>query len=191
MPHISILSSSVRTERKSHTVALYFENYLAEHNLATTQILDLKAYDFPVFEDTLKVQKNPSEKVLDFAAKIKSSDGIIVVTPEYNGGYPASLKNAIDLLYDEWQGKPIALCTVSAGPLGGSQALVALQFVFWKIGANTITGMFCVSDVAKTFDHTGKPSDKTLTNQMAKTFVKKLIQAIDTNQQPKPNNPSK
>ena len=127
MPHITIISSSVRNGRASLRVALFFQEYLTENKLATVDILDLKAYAFPVFEDKLEAMKDPSPQVLEFAEKVKAAEGILIVTPEYNGGYPASLKNAIDLLYEEWKGKPIAISTVSAGPFGGSQALVQLS----------------------------------------------------------------
>ena len=181
MPHIAIISSSVRRERKSHSVALYFQNYLQENNLASTEILDLKEYNFPIFEGTLKTLIDPVENVLEFASKIKSSDGIIIVTPEYNGGFPASLKNVIDLLYDEWQGKPISICTVSSGIFGGSQALVSLQFILWKIGAWTVTNMFPVPNVAKTFDDNGKALDKIATDKLAKAFVDELLESIENN----------
>ena len=49
--------------------------------------------------------------MLEFADKITKAVGVIIVTPEYNGGYPASLKNAIDLLYAERKRKPVALAT--------------------------------------------------------------------------------
>ena len=49
MYNISIISSSIRDDRKSHHVALYFQNYLTENKLAISQILDLKEYDFPLF----------------------------------------------------------------------------------------------------------------------------------------------
>ncbi len=181
MPHIAILSSSVRKGRKSQSVSLYFQNYLSQNILATAEILDLKKYSFPVFEDTLKTQEKPSEAVLDFAGKIKAADGIIIVTPEYNGGYPASLKNAVDLLYDEWHGKPISICTVSAGAFGGTQALMSLQFTLWKIGAWVVTNMFCVSNVATTFDDTGNPSDKAATDKLADAYIKELLQCVKVN----------
>jgi NAD(P)H-dependent FMN reductase len=181
MSHIAIISSSVRRERKSHNVALYFQNYLRENKLATSEILDLKEYNFPIFEDTIKTIENPTEKILDFAAKIKSADGIIIVTPEYNGGFPASLKNVIDLLYDEWQGKPICISTVSAGIFGGTQALVSLQFILWKIGAWTVTNMFPVPNVAKSFDDTGNALDKVATDKLAKVFLAELLESIEAN----------
>jgi NAD(P)H-dependent FMN reductase len=181
MPHIAIISSSVRRERKSHNVALYFKTYLEENNLSSAEILDLKEYNFPIFEDTLKTYQSPTEKVLDFAARIRLADGIIIVTPEYNGGFPASLKNVIDLLYDEWNGKPISISTVSSGIFGGSQALVSLQFILWKIGAWTVTNMFPVANVSASFDDKGNALNKTTTDKLAKIFLAELFEIIKAN----------
>ncbi|MGV2480467.1 UNVERIFIED_CONTAM: NAD(P)H-dependent oxidoreductase, partial [Salmonella enterica subsp. enterica serovar Weltevreden] len=69
--------------------------------------------------------ENPTQEMLQLAKTITEVDGVIIVTPEYNGGYPASLKNVIDLLYAEWKRKPIAIATVSAGPFGGSQVVTS------------------------------------------------------------------
>jgi NAD(P)H-dependent FMN reductase len=184
MRHISILSSSVRDERKSHNVALYFQNYLIEKKLATTEIIDLKVYDFPIFTNTLKTMSHPEENVLDFAKRIKSSEGIIIVTPEYNGGYPASLKNAIDLLYEEWRHKPIGIATVSSGPYGGNQCLFALQFTLWKMMAWTIPAMFSVPNVDKAYDTNGKPSDKLNSDKFAAIFIKELLWCIKADKAP-------
>ena len=185
MRHISIISSSVREGRKSHNVSLYFQNYLTENKLATTEIIDLKEYDFPIFQGTLKTLINPAENVLEFAAKIKSSDGIIMVTPEYNGGYPASLKNAIDVLYEEWKHKPIAIVTVSSGPFGGSQALVSLQFTLWKMKAWTIPAMFSVPTVDQAYDDKGNAIDKSNSDKLAAIFSKELLWCIEADNAPK------
>ncbi len=179
MRHISIISSSVREGRKSHNVALYFQNYLLENKLCTTEVIDLKAFNFPLFDSTLKTMNDPAENILDFAKRIKSSDGIIMVTPEYNGGYPASLKNAIDLLYEEWQHKPIGIATVSSGPFGGSQALIALQFTLWKIKAWTIPAMFSVPTVDKAYDEKGIAKDKSTSDKLAEVFIKELLWCIE------------
>ena len=184
MRHISIISSSVREGRKSHNVSLYFQNYLNENKLATTEIIDLKVYNFPIFEGTLKKLIDPAENVLEFANKIKSSDGIIIVTPEYNGGYPASLKNAIDVLYEEWKHKPIGIVTVSSGPFAGNQALVSLQFTLWKMMAWTIPAMFSVPTVDKAFDENGKAMDKLNSDKLAAVFIKELRWCIEADRAP-------
>ena len=179
MPHISILSASVRTGRHSHRVALYFKKYVEENKLATVEVLDLNEYQFPVFNERLKFQPNPSPQVVEFAAKIKSSDGVIIVTPEYNGGYPASLKNVVDLLYDEWHRKPIAISTVSDGSFGGTQVITSLQFTLWKIRAWTVPAMFPVPKVAEAFDENGNAIDKVRTDKRATTFVNELLWCIE------------
>lgn len=182
MKNISIISASVRTGRNSHRVALYFKNYLEENQLANVKIIDLKAYNFPIFEERLKFISNPTEDMLSFAEEVEKADGIIVVTPEYNGGYPASLKNAIDLLYVEWKRKPIAIATVSAGAFAGTQVITSIQFSLWKIGALTVPAMFPVATVEKTFDENGTPSEKEATDKRASVFVKELIWWIDAKQ---------
>jgi NAD(P)H-dependent FMN reductase len=178
MPHIAIISSSVRIDRKSHRVALYFEKYLTENNIGTTEILDLKIYNFPIFDERLKYQKKSSVKALEFAGKIKGADGIIIVTPEYNGGYPASLKNVTDLLCEEWRHKPVGIATVSAGIFGGSQVITSLQFSLWKMMAWTIPATFPVSNVATSYDEMGNATDKPATDALAAVFIKELLWCI-------------
>ena len=179
MIHISIISSSVRNERNSHRLALFFRNYLETNNLAVAEILDLNMYRFPIFSERLRYQKSPSDDVIGFAGKIRSADGVIIVTPEYNGGYPASLKNVIDLLYDEWYKKPVAIATASDGKFGGSQVITSLQFSLWKIRAWTVPAMFPVPEVNLTFDENGKPVEEIKVNKRAAIFIRELFWCIE------------
>jgi NAD(P)H-dependent FMN reductase len=178
MPHIAIISASVRTGRNSHRVALFFKQYLEENHLASAEILDLAQYQFPVFEERLKYQPAPAAPVLDFAARIRQADGVIIATPEYNGGYPAGLKNVVDLLYEEWHRKPIAITTASNGAFGGSQVITSLQFSLWKIRAWVVPAMFPVPKVQEAFDEQGNPSDKATTEKRARTFVDELLWCV-------------
>lgn len=179
MPHICILSSSVRTGRMSHRVALFFQQYLKSNHNANVSLLDLKEYNFPVFEERLKNQKNPTAEMLEFANSISSADGILIISPEYNGGMPASLKNVIDFLYDEWYRKPVAISTVSSGAFGGSQVITSLQFLLWKIKAWTVPAMFPVPNVATAFDEEGNPQDPESTHKRASTFIEELLWCIE------------
>lgn len=175
MHNILIISSSVRTGRKSNRIASYFRNYIEEKQLATVSIADLDEYNFPLFEERLKFLSNPPANLLDFAEKVKKADGILIITPEYNGGYPASIKNAIDVLIEEWYRKPIAISTVSAGPFGGMQVITSLQFSLWKIRALTVPAMFPVPSVEKNYDEAGVPADKEGTDKRAAAFLSELI----------------
>jgi NAD(P)H-dependent FMN reductase len=181
-PKIAIISASVRKGRKSHSVALYFKNYLAQHHATEAAIIDLDAYDFPIFEERLRFIENPMPEMLDLARRITEADGIIIVTPEYNGGYPASLKNVIDLLYAEWKRKPIAISTVSGGAFGGSQVITSLQFSLWKIGALMVPAVFPVPTVEKLFNEDGTPSDKAAMDKKAGVFVNELLYWIKAKQ---------
>lgn len=178
MNNIVIISASVRTGRLSHRVALYFKSYLEQNEPAVVNILDLKEYNFPLFNERLKYQKDPSPAVTGFADKVRNADGIIIITPEYNGGYPASLKNVIDLLYDEWHGKPVAISTVSDGDFGGSQVITALQFVMWKMKVNIVRAMFPVPRVMDAFDENGIPANKAATDKRAANFIRELLNSI-------------
>lgn len=177
MPHIVIISSSVRTGRQSHRVALYFENTLVRQNLATAEILDLNTCQFPLFTERLKYLPSPSPDIIEFAEKIRKADGMIIVTPEYNGGYPASIKNVIDLLYDEWHHKPIAIATVSDGSFGGTQVIYSLLFTLWKMHAWVIPAMFPVPNVGASFSEAGHPQKKS-TDDRAKIFLDELFWCI-------------
>jgi NAD(P)H-dependent FMN reductase len=179
MPNISIISSSIRTGRYSHRVALYLKRYLEDNKLASAEILDLNIYNFPLFDERIRLQKSPSPGAIDFAEKIKFSDGVIIIAPEYNGGYPASLKNVIDLLYDEWHRKPVAISTVSDGSFGGTQVITSLQFTLWKMRAWTVPAMFPVPKVSESFDVEGNPDNKESTDKRAANFIKEILWCIE------------
>jgi len=178
MKKISIISPSVRLGRKSHRVALWFRQYLEENSLATAEIIDLAEYRFPVFDERLKKQENPLPEALEFAGRISSADGVIIIVPEYNGGYPASLKNVVDLLTDEWRGKPVAISSVSDGPFGGTQAITSLQFTLWKMGAWTVPAMFPVPHVSQAFDEQGRPAEPEALAKRAARFTGELMRFI-------------
>ncbi|MGQ0827364.1 MAG: NADPH-dependent FMN reductase [Bacteroidota bacterium] len=174
MFHIAIISGSIRIGRQSHNVATYFKNYITENNLASTEILDLKEFNFPVFEERLMYQKDPSEKAKLFSEKIKNADAVIIVSPEYNGGYPASIKNTIDLLVKEWYHKPVGLVSVSSGGFGGVNATALLQSVLLKIKA-VVPATFPVPKVEENFDEHGNAINKEVTDKRAAAFLKEIL----------------
>ncbi|TCJ12664.1 NAD(P)H-dependent oxidoreductase [Flaviaesturariibacter flavus] len=179
MYNIVIISGSVRTGRKSHRVALYLKKYIADNKLGNVEILDLYEYQFPLFSERLQYLQNQPDNVLQFAEKIKEADGVIVVTPEYNGGYPAAVKNAVDLLYAEWKRKPVGISTVSAGSFGGSQVGTSLSFTFLKIGAWVAPAVYRVPTVQNAYDENGVPAEKEITDKRVKTFLDEFFWCVE------------
>lgn len=182
MPHIEIISASVRQGRNSHRVAQFFNNYIEELPGKTAQIQDLAALAFPLFEERLAFQTNPTPEVVAFADAIQKTDAVLIVTPEYNGGYPASLKNVVDLLYSQWYHKPIGVITVSDGDFGGSQAIMSLVFTLWKMKAWVVPAQFPVPQVENVFGPSGELllPDKVLPR--LQPFMKELDWVMTRNQ---------
>lgn len=179
MSEILIISSSIRKKRNSHRVALFLQQYIAKRGLGEPEILDLREYNFPLFEERLTRAEDPDERWVEASNKINNAKGVIIVTPEYNGGYPASLKNVIDFMYKEWRRKPIALAAVSDGQFGGTQVVQSLQFVLWKIGAWTVPARFHASFADKNYDEQGVPADKKLSEKMAEMFIDELLWCME------------
>ena len=175
--HIVIISASVREGRKSHRVALFLHNTVSASG-NTAEILDLKELAFPLFSERLRYQKDPLPATLDFAERVRKADGVILVTPEYNGGYPASAKNVVDLLTDEWRRKPIAISTVSDGSFGGTQVITSLLFSLWKIKAWVVAHM-PVPKVGDSFDEAGTPVDPEGWAKRAKGLLDELDWAME------------
>lgn len=176
---IEIISPSVRKGRKSHRVALYLANFINEMKIGKAEVADLLDYNFPVFNERLKFQDAPSEGAVEFAERIRSADGVIIVVPEYNGGYPASLKNAVDLLIEEWRRKPVAFAPVSDGSFAGSQVITSFQFSLWKLGALTVPSLLRFPDIIDKFDENGIPADKAAADKRTAAFVKELLWMIE------------
>jgi len=179
MLNIAILSASVRQGRHSHRVALHLQQVLSARPDLTVDLIDLNSYSFPIFEERLKFQKDPSPSVREFAQRIAQADGVIIVTPEYNGGYPASLKNVVDLLVDEWKRKPVAICTVSDGSFGGTQVITSLLFSLWKIKAWVVNAHLPVPKVNEAFNAEGIPADPEAWAKRTKGFIDELLWAVE------------
>lgn len=176
---IAIISPSVRKGRKSHRAALYIKSFIEERTLAEVNMIDLAKHNFPLFDERLKFIESPTEDMIEFAENIKASDAIIIIVPEYNGGYPASLKNAVDLLTSEWRRKPVAFVPVSDGIFAGSQVIASFQFILWKMGALTVPGPLRIPNIDKTIDENGIPADKPDLDTKAAALIEGLLWYVD------------
>ncbi len=180
MPKLVIISPSVRIGRNSHRAALYFYGYIRRNKIADVEILDLLKYDFPLFHERLESQESPSAGAIDFSGKVKAADGVIIITPEYNGGLIASLKNAVDLLTTEWRRKPVAFVPVSDGSFGGSQVIISLQFSLWKMRAITVPGPMRIQNIMTAFDESGVPAEKAAMDKRADALIRDLLWFIES-----------
>jgi NAD(P)H-dependent FMN reductase len=164
----------------SHRVAAFFKNFLEANALAKVEMLDLKAYNFPIFEERLANLKDGAPVgLVEFSKRFIAADGILMVAPEYNGSYPPSLLNVVDVLVKEWYRKPVAIAAVSSGFGSGSRATVQLQSLLFKLQALCAPATFNVGFVEQSYDENGVPKDKEQAEKFAHAFIKELLFVVD------------
>lgn len=129
MKKVAIIIGSVRPNRRSKQVADWLRVQLLKSSKVQFDVIDLKQVDLPLLNEPQIPFTGlyAHAKTRKWSELIQSYDGFVFVFPQYNWGYPAALKNAIDYLGKEWQGKPVSLVTF--GGHGGSQAQAALRLV--------------------------------------------------------------
>jgi len=125
-------------------------------------------------EERLHRRDDPPPRLKEYAGKIDRADAIIIVTPEYNNGYPGVLKNAIDYLLPEYERKPVGIVTVSAGGHGGITCLAQLRLVTIGMGAFPIPENLAVSRVHDSFNDDGTPNDPSYEKRAA-TFLDEVL----------------
>jgi NAD(P)H-dependent FMN reductase len=114
---IPVIVGSTRRGRQTPKVARFIQRRL-ERDEIESDLLDLAEYDFPIMEERLRQRDDPPRGLTEFSERIASADALVIVTPEYNSGYPGVLKNALDYLLPEYRRKPVGIISVSAG-VGG------------------------------------------------------------------------
>ncbi len=155
----------------SHKVAEYFEKMLNERPEVTkVTLLDVHKYNLPVLEERRGRWDAAPPEVEEFGKALDETDGLIVVTPEYNGGMAGSLKNALDYYRKEFDHMPMTAVTVSSGGFGGAHALHQLWFWMQYVGGIVSPQKMLVSHVNDVFDETGIAVDERFIRNSGKTM---------------------
>ena len=127
MPRIGIILGSTRPNRNGEQVARWVLDIASQRADAEFELVDLRDYPLPHLDEpmppSLGNYAQPHTK--RWAEKIASFDGFVFVTPEYNHGTSAALKNALDFIFAEWNNKAAGF--VSYGSIGGARAVEQLR----------------------------------------------------------------
>jgi NAD(P)H-dependent FMN reductase len=128
---IKVIVGSTRANRFSDKPAQWITDLARQRTDLDIEVLDLREYALPFFEEAfppgLAKDEYSSPAVIRWRDKIREADGFIICTPEYNHGYPAVLKNALDYVYLAWSRKAVAF--VSWGGAGGTRGVEQLRLV--------------------------------------------------------------
>lgn len=136
--------------------------------------------DFPIYDMDRQAEGMPPE-VTEMAEAIRASDGVIIVTPEYNYSIPGGLKNALDWLSrvspQPFIGKPVAIQTASPGMIGGARCQYHLRQVLVFLDARTLNKPeVIIGQVSSKVD----PDTLTLTDEATRGFIKTQLEALAT-----------
>ncbi|MFG1928167.1 NADPH-dependent FMN reductase [Cryptosporangium sp. NPDC048952] len=172
-----IIVGSVREGRFGLRVGEWFRARAQEHGHFDVDVLDVADVELPwtlppnVLE-LMDVSARPAE-LQGVAARLAAADAFVVVTPEYNHSFPASLKHLIDWHFTEWQAKPIGFVSYG-GHGGGLRAIEQLRLVFAELHAATVRDSVSFDRHWERFAADGSLSDADAPNAAAKVLLDSL-----------------
>ena len=174
---IAVIVGSTRIGRQTPKVAKLVHRIFLKYPQVEIETVDLKELNLPFLVERLKYHPDPPDSVIQFSEKVASADLLLVVSPEYNGGIPGVLKNALDYLNDEYTDKPVGLVTVSAGPHGGKKCYEALLTQFKRVGARPIEEHLQVNNVNDSLDDDGNVMSGNY-EALSEMFANKILKNI-------------
>jgi NAD(P)H-dependent FMN reductase len=130
-PLIQVILASTREGRFGEKAAAWLMDRLSARADMAVELVDLRDHPLPIFNQAAPPARTlrdyPNEAIAKWGSTVDAADGYMVVTPEYNHGYPASLKSALDYIFPELNRKPMAF--VGYGNVGGARAIEQLRLV--------------------------------------------------------------
>jgi NAD(P)H-dependent FMN reductase len=157
---LAVIVGSNREGRLAPVIANWFLGVVEVSQAYDVDVLDLAEVKLPETQARKPAFLGEYESPLveAFAERIEAADAYVIVTPEYNHGYPGALKHAIDSVYHEWKGKPVGF--VSYGGVGGGiRAIEQLRLVFAELHAVTMRNTVSIPMARLAFDQDGAPRD--------------------------------
>jgi NAD(P)H-dependent FMN reductase len=166
---VAVIIGSTRQGRVGDHIAHWFAAQARQRADLELTVVDLADFDLPA-----RYPDGPTPQVATFTAAVARAEAFVVVTPEYNRSFPASLKQAIDLVYDEWRAKPVGFVSYGCGS-DGMYAVEQLRTVFTELHATTVrnTVGFNLMDSGPGLG--GRPGDPDRAAQSAATMLDQLI----------------
>lgn len=158
----AVVLGSTRQGRKGEAVAQWVLEQARQRSDAEFELLDLATFDLPLLtEPTVPGAANrdyETPQTRRWSAAIDSFDGYVWVTPEYNHGVPAALKNAFDVLYPEWNDKVAAI--VGYGADGAVRATEHWRVIFANARLIAVRGQLSLSTMTEWAGNTFTPNER-------------------------------
>jgi NAD(P)H-dependent FMN reductase len=171
---VQIILGSTRQGRFGDRVAAWFHGVATRRDDLTADLLDLRDWPLPFFDEPVPpITGRYGIQAQAWADKVAVADAYVIVTPEYNHGYPAVLKNALDHVYQEWADKPVTFVSYG-GPAGGSRAVEQLRQVVVELQMAPIREAMTLPFARRLFDERGTLTDPSY-DERANTLLDQLL----------------
>ncbi|HSM82553.1 MAG TPA: NAD(P)H-dependent oxidoreductase [Nodosilinea sp.] len=169
-----VFYGSYRRDRNGIRAAKFLLNQLAQRG-HTTVFADALEYDFGLLDRMYKefAPGQAPAKMEELAEHIRTADGFVVVTGEYNHSIQPGLSNLMDHFLEEYYFRPAGIVSYSVGGFGGVRAAVHLRVMLGEMGMPTISSMFAISKITAALNAEGEPQDESLIKQLG-SFLDEL-----------------
>jgi NAD(P)H-dependent FMN reductase len=167
---IPLVLGTPRKHRASENVARWVHEKMLERPGLESKFFDVRDFNLPHDDYGPEIK----DRFPEWREAIIRADGLVIVTPEYNHGYPGTLKSVLDLLLKEYIHKAVALVGVSSHNWGGTRVIEACVPMLRELGlAVTFTDLH-FPFAAEKFDHHGKLLDEAYDNRVT-GFIDELV----------------
>lgn len=179
MPKLLIVIASTRPGRVGLPVARWFEAHARAHGGFEIEVADLAEIDLPFMDEPNhpRLRKYIHQHTKDWSARVEAADAFALVMPEYNYGFTAPLKNAIDYLHMEWVYKPVGLVSYG-GISAGTRAAQMIKQVLTTLKMYPLPEAVSIPFVAQFVDDEGVLRPNEVMEQAATAMLDETLRMV-------------
>jgi NAD(P)H-dependent FMN reductase len=176
---VAVIIGSARAARAGLPVAEWFTRHVGHRSDIELDVIDVAGLDLPVSmlgwgDGQSGAAPETRAALADVSPRLAAAEAFVVVTPEYNHSFPASLKNLIDWHYTQWRAKPVGFVSYG-GVAGGLRAVEQLRLVFVELHAMTVRDSVSLHGPWSGLGEDGRPRDAVVCESAAKNMVDQLL----------------
>jgi len=180
MPTLLILIASTRPGRVGEPIGKWIDARARAHGAFEIELVDLLELDLPFMDEPShpRLRRYTKKHTREWSAKVAAADAFVFVTPEYNYGFTAPLKNAIDFLHEEWKYKPVGLVSYG-GVAAGTRAAQMLKLVLTTLKMTPLFEAVSIPFVTQFIDEEGDFHANELMEQSADAMFDELVRVAE------------
>jgi NAD(P)H-dependent FMN reductase len=180
MSRLQIIIASTRPGRVGVPVGRWFEAEARAHGAFEIDVVDLAALGLPLMNEPNhpRLRQYTHRHTEDWSARVDDADAFVFVMPEYNYGFTAPLKNAIDYLHHEWHYKPVGFVSYG-GVAAGTRAVQMIKQVVSALKMTPLFEAVSIPFVAQFIDDEGELQGNEVMQQAARAMLDELVRVSD------------